>query len=192
MIQLPAPFRLAVSDDIEGILPLAVSTVPGFVETLWSRLAGKDEIPDGFGRRVQKAFVDDGKTIVADIGGQIAAMLVSFPIEDKPNPFVQEVDEMLVPVTTLYSRVPGVWYIHGIATSPSFRGRGLSSKLMVLAEERAVAAGIDEICLLVVNTNLGAIRFYEKRGYVVTASEEFVGCGADTDATEWLLMNKTL
>lgn len=192
MIQLPLPFRQAEPDDIMGILPLAISTVPGFVETLWSRLAGKGEAPDAFGRRVQNAFIDEGNTIVADVDGQIAAMLVSFPIANKPNPFVQEIDEMLAPVTKLYSKVPGVWYIHGIATSSEFQGHGLSSTLMVLAEERARAANIFEICLLVVDTNVNAIQFYRKRGYTVTASEPFVGCGADTEATQWLLMNKPL
>ncbi|WP_170394699.1 GNAT family N-acetyltransferase [Ruegeria arenilitoris] len=192
MSQHPTPFRLAMPSDIEGILPLAISTVPGFVETLWSRLAHENEPADAFGRRVQNAFIDEENTIVADINGQIAAMLVSFMIAEKPNPFVQEIDEMLVPVMKLYSKVPGVWYIHGIAAAPEFQGRGLSSKLMELAEERAIAAGVFAICLLVVDTNQNAIRFYEKRGYAVTASEPFVGCGADTEATQWLLMNKTL
>ncbi len=119
-------------------------------------------------------------------------MLVSFMIAEKPNPFVREIDEMLVPVTKLYSKAQGAWYVHGIATAPEFQGRGLSPKLMVLAEERAIKAGASEICLLVVDTNQNAIRFYEKRGYAVTASEPFVGCGADTEATQWLLMNKAL
>ena len=190
--QPPKPFRFATPDDIESILPLAISTVPGFVETLWSRLADENEPAEAFGRRVQNAFIHEGNTIVADVEGQIAAMLVSFVISKKPNPFVREVDEMLVPVTRLYSKVPGVWYIHGIATAPDFQGSGLSSKLMLLAEERAIAAGVFEICLLVVDTNQNAIGFYEKRGYTVTASEPFVGCGADTEATQWLLMNKSL
>ena len=192
MVELRPPFRLATSDDIEGILPLAISTVPGFVETLWSRLTGEDELPMAFGKRVQNAFVGAKNTIVAEVDGLIAAMLVSFEIEEKPNPFVQEIDEMLVPVVALYARVPGVWYVHGIATSPDFRGQGLSSKLMVIAEECALAAGKSEICLLVVDTNVHAIRYYEKRGYTITASEAFVGCGAVTDAKEWLLMNKSL
>lgn len=192
MPSLPKPFRMADSNDLEDILPLAISTVPGFVETLWSRLAGKGEQPNAFGRRVQNAFIEERNTIVADIGGKVAAMLVSFPISDKPNPFVQEIDEMLVPVTKLYFRVPGAWYIHGIATSPQFRGQGLSSKLMLIADDCAHAAGVSEICLLVVDTNLNAIRFYEKRGFAVSASEAFVGCGANTDAKHWLLMSKAL
>ncbi len=192
MSQIPAPFRLAVPNDVEAILPLAISTVPGFVETLWSRMSLENETADAFGRRVQCAFIDEKNTIVADIDEQIAAMLVSFMIAEKPNPFVREIDEMLVPVTKLYSKAQGAWYVHGIATAPEFQGRGLSSKLMVLAEERAIKAGASEICLLVVDTNQNAIRFYEKRGYAVTASEPFVGCGADTEATQWLLMNKAL
>ncbi|PSL21842.1 GNAT family N-acetyltransferase [Shimia abyssi] len=192
MIQIPPPFRAAKTEDIDCILPLAISTVPGFVETLWSRLSGPEERPEAFGRRVQKAFIDAGNTVVADIEGQVAAMLVSFPIADKPNPCVQEPDAMLVPVTRLYARVPGIWYIHGIATAPAFQGRGLSSKLMTYAEAKARSANVEEICLLVVDTNLNAIQFYKNRGFDITASEDFVGCGANTAATQWLLMSKSL
>ncbi len=192
MSQFPPPFRFATPDDIDGILPLAISTVPGFVKTLWSRLAGENEARDAFGLRVQHTFIENKNTIVADIDNQIAAMLVSFEIEEKPNPFVQEIDEMLVPVTKLYAKVPGAWYVHGIATADGFQGRGLSSRLMLVAEDLAIENSIFDICLLVVDTNEYAIKFYEKRGYAITASEPFVGCGADTEATEWLLMTKSL
>lgn len=54
---LEQPFRLALSEDIPQILPLAPTTVPGFIEHLWSRLANQDETADEFGRRAQAAFV---------------------------------------------------------------------------------------------------------------------------------------
>jgi ribosomal protein S18 acetylase RimI-like enzyme len=63
---------------------------------------------------------------------------------------------------------------------------------MTLAEQLARDAGRPEICLLVVNTNVNAIGFYQKRGYRTAASEVFVGCGAKIDATQWLLMRKPL
>lgn len=56
-LELASPFRLAVPDDVRQILPLAKSTVPGFVDLLWSRLADESETPDDFGRRAQAAFI---------------------------------------------------------------------------------------------------------------------------------------
>ena len=192
MSQIPSPFRHAVPDDVEALLPLAISTAPGFVETLWARLTAEGEAPEVFGRRVQIDFIDKKYTIVAESDKQIAAMLISFPIEDKQKQFVEDVDEMLAPVTKLYATAPGIWYIHMIATSPEFQGHGLSSKLMRLAEEQAIEAGYSEISLLVTDNNENAIQFYRKRGFAVIAQEPLVRCGADTEATQWLLMLKSL
>lgn len=45
-IELASPFRFAVPDNVPQILPLAKSTVPGFVDLLWSRLADESETPE--------------------------------------------------------------------------------------------------------------------------------------------------
>ena len=155
---LKPPFRMASLSEVDEILPLAKSTVPGFVENLWSRLAEEDETVEGFGRRAQQAFIDNGNTIVADVDGTIGAMLISYPMADTPNPHVPGMDDMLRPLMTLFSKAKGTWYLHGIATVPELFGRGLASQLMDIAEHLGKSADRSKISLLVIDTNQPAIR----------------------------------
>lgn len=189
---LEAPFRNATDGDLEQILPLAKYTVPGFVECLWRRLAGENETADDFGFRAQGAFVAERNTIVADFDGRLGAMLISYPMAETPNPHVPGMDEMIKPLVRLFYKAKGTWYLHGIATYPEYSGRGLASRLMEVAEKLGKSAGKPRISLVVIDTNLHAITFYEKRGYSKTASEPIVRKGWETKAKEWILMEKSL
>ena len=191
-IELVPPFRLAAPDDATQILPLAKSTVPGFVKLLWSRLADEGETADNFGHRAQVAFINEGQTIVADRDGCVAAMLISYPMADSPNPHVPGMDDLLRPLMTLFGRAKGTWYLHGIACKPEFSGCGLATQLMHIAEDLGRSAGKSRISLLVVDTNLHAIQFYKRRGYVTTATEPVIKNGWKTSAKDWLLMEKPL
>ncbi|WP_167740484.1 GNAT family N-acetyltransferase [Parasedimentitalea huanghaiensis] len=177
---------------MDEILPLAKSTVPGFVEHLWSRLAEGDETKENFGRRAQSAFINEGNTIVADVDGRIGAMLISYQMADSPNPHLPGMDDMLRPLLSLFSKAKGSWYLHGIATAPEFVGRGLASQLMDIAEYLGKSARRPNISLVVIDTNPTAIRFYEKRGYTTTAVEAVIRKNWKTYAKNWLLMEKAL
>ncbi|MCV2870304.1 GNAT family N-acetyltransferase [Defluviimonas sp. WL0002] len=185
-------FRLATDRDLPAILPLARSTVPGFVDELWSRLAGNGETAEEFGRRAQHAFIEVGQTIVADAADKISAMLISYPMASSPNPHVPGMDDMLRPLMTLFQKAQGTWYLHGIATVPDFEGQGLASGLMHVAEDLGRSAGKSRISLLVIDTNLSAIRFYDRRGYATTATAPVVKKGWQTTAKDLLLMEKPL
>jgi ribosomal protein S18 acetylase RimI-like enzyme len=49
------------------------------------------------------------------------------------------------------------------------RGRGIGSRLMEAVERAAIDAGCARIWLTTTNDNLDALRFYQKRGFVLTA-----------------------
>ena len=130
--------------------------------------------------------------IVADINDSVAAMLISYPMADTPNPHVPGMDDMLKPLIRLFSKAAGTWYLHGLATAPAFAGQGLGTRLMGMAEDLARRGEKNRISLVVVDTNLQAISFYDRRGYATTASEPIVKAGWDTTALNWLLMEKPL
>ena len=50
-------------------------------------------------------------------------------------------------------------------------GKGIGSALMRWADQEAIAAGCDFITLQVVGANEGAIRLYERKGYVHTGPD---------------------
>ncbi|CAN7600096.1 GNAT family acetyltransferase [Devosia sp. LjRoot3] len=58
-------------------------------------------------------------------------------------------------------------WISRIAVSRSHRGSGVGSKLLLEAERRLLALGCVKVNLQVVQSNSGAVAFYEKSGYAI-------------------------
>ncbi|MBO4143854.1 GNAT family N-acetyltransferase [Micromonospora tulbaghiae] len=56
-----------------------------------------------------------------------------------------------------------------VSLAASAPGNGAGSALLAAAEEVAVAAGADRIWLVTTNDNLGALRFYQRRGLRIVA-----------------------
>jgi diamine N-acetyltransferase len=64
--------------------------------------------------------------------------------------------------------------IQRIYVSPSYQSKGLGHQLLTFSEQFAIDKGLDFIWLGVWEHNTNAIRFYEKNGYVIASSHEFV------------------
>lgn len=189
-MELEFPFRYAIPDDAPVAVDLANLTIEGFAAHLWEDLAGEGESPRDFGLRVQQDFIAERRTIVADIKGQIAALMISFKIEPKPKSFMPGMNAGLQPILELHAMVPDSWYIHSVITIPKHRGSGLGSRMMHLAEETGKASDCGNSSLLVLNTN--AIRLYENLGYETLSSKPIVKDGWVNPASDWLLMVKNL
>lgn len=58
-----------------------------------------------------------------------------------------------------------VWEI-AIGVHPDFQGKGIGSKLLEFLDEEGRKHGIRKICLRVLSTNITAISFYKKNGYL--------------------------
>ena len=56
-----------------------------------------------------------------------------------------------------------------VSLAASAPGTGAGSALLAAAEEAATAAGADRIWLVTTNDNLGALRFYQRRGLRIVA-----------------------
>ena len=52
---------------------------------------------------------------------------------------------------------------------PEYRGHGLGTRLMALAERNAAARGFDRTSLIVFEENAGALRLYRRLGYAEIA-----------------------
>ncbi|TWI70306.1 acetyltransferase (GNAT) family protein [Desulfobotulus alkaliphilus] len=60
---------------------------------------------------------------------------------------------------------PNDWYLQAIAVSEKLRGTGTGSKLLAMAEERAISCGAHRITLDVSSANAAALRLYQRMGY---------------------------
>jgi ribosomal protein S18 acetylase RimI-like enzyme len=65
---------------------------------------------------------------------------------------------------------PSEYYVSNIAVFPEFRGRGMGTMLMEVAEREARAAGLAAIVLDVETDNGQAIRLYQRLGFATTSA----------------------
>jgi ribosomal protein S18 acetylase RimI-like enzyme len=61
-------------------------------------------------------------------------------------------------------RAPGSFYVCSLAVLPDFRGRGIGTRLLSIADSRARRAGIGKLSLHVFEGNTEAVRLYERNG----------------------------
>jgi GNAT superfamily N-acetyltransferase len=105
--------------------------------------------------------------LMAEDQGQAQGMMHAYPIElpgDAAAP-PQPVDAVLKPYAEL--EAPGTLYIAGIAVWPDCRGRGVGTRFLEAARERARGLGLRELSLLCFAGNTGARRLYDRAGFVV-------------------------
>jgi [ribosomal protein S18]-alanine N-acetyltransferase len=74
----------------------------------------------------------------------------------------------------------GAGYVVTLDVAPAWRRQGLAGMLMERVETEARAAGCGVLVLHVFDGNAGAVRFYERLGYVLVGREAgFYGDGVD-------------
>jgi ribosomal protein S18 acetylase RimI-like enzyme len=162
--------RPARKDDCGAIARLYSISSDGVADYVWSCIAepGQSLLEVGRKRyeREESQFSYRNCRVVT-AGDDVVGMLVAFPMDEGPVAADPDPDPVLAP----YSRLedPGSYYICGVALLPEYRGQGIGTRLMALAEEEARERGLPRLSLIVFERNEGALRLYERLGYVETA-----------------------
>jgi GNAT superfamily N-acetyltransferase len=196
-VTAPAPsFRPARKADAASLAVLVDIAGEGGPNYMWSTLAAPGQSTLEVGR--ERARREEGgfsyrNAIVAEIGGEIAATLVGYRLDD---PYdlggLDEPHELVRPLVRLEARAAGSWYVNVLATFPEYRRQGIGSRLLEIAEERARAEGAPALSVIVGGWNEAAARLYANAGYSALAREPailFPGCPHRGD---WVLMVRPL
>ena len=162
--------RPATKDDCGTIAALYSISSDGVADYIWTKLAGPGEDILEVGR---KRYEREGSAfsyencVVVENEGQVVGMLVAFPMRIDPSEV--EDDPVLIPYGKLEE--DDSYYICGMAMFPEFRGCGMGTKLLALAEQHAIERGFDKLSLIVFEQNTGARRLYERSGFSEIARE---------------------
>lgn len=192
-----ADFRLrkAVPADGPVLAELLNAAGEGLPSYLWSQLAGPGEDPMEVGAR--RAAASSGgfsyrHAHIAMVGNELAGMLLGYAL---PDPYddseLGDAPPVVRPLLELEAQVPGSWYINAVAALPQFRGRGVGTFLLNIAEFLARAAGSSVTSLIVAEDNAGAVRLYERLGYETLDRRPVHAYPGCHHAGDWLLMRKS-
>jgi ribosomal protein S18 acetylase RimI-like enzyme len=187
------PARKADAAALAALIDIAGEGIPLF---LWSRMKVPDQSVFEFGRA--RAAREDGNfsyrnATVVETDGEVAACLVDYQLAD---PYdigdLDKLPDVVRPLVELEAKAPGSWYINVLAAFPEYRGQGIGTRLLALAEERGRQHKATSASMIVASANAGALRLYARVGYEEIARARVVtypGCAHDGD---WVLLVKPI
>jgi len=167
--------RAATKTDCGTIAALYSISSDGVADYIWTTLAqpGEDILEVGR-RRYEREDTDFSyrNCVVVEHEGEVIGMLVAFPMLVEGNTDDGDSDPVLAP----YGRLEcyNSYYICGMAVFPEYRGQGIGTRLLQLAEKNAHAMGFGTMSLIVFERNNSAKRLYEHFGYQEIAREAVV------------------
>lgn len=84
------------------------------------------------------------------------------------------------------------YYLANMAVLPEYQGRGIGTRLLANAEEKAKQVGIEKCSLIVDTENPSARRLYERFGYQVVFTKTYPGPAEDAHAGYYRLVKEVV
>jgi ribosomal protein S18 acetylase RimI-like enzyme len=128
---------------------------------------------------------------MAEVDGEVVGMLLGYRKPDAFEPVPAKVTGFMRPIEELEAEANGRWFISMLGVHKDWRGRGVGSALLGVADTKRTETGASGLALIVEDANAGARRLYERQGYAVGARRKMVKfAGSGAAGEDWLLMVK--
>lgn len=161
--------RPAHREDSRRIAELIRIAADGVADYIWSTLAapGEDLLDVGT-RRYAREGVGFSylNAVLAEHDGAVVGFLLAFAMPPRANTEETEADPILRPYAEL--ELPGSLYIAGIGVQEGFRRRGIATRLLAVARERARVEAMDGMSAIIFAANTASRRLFQGQGFVVT------------------------
>jgi ribosomal protein S18 acetylase RimI-like enzyme len=194
MNELNIQIRDATLADAHALAELINYAGEGLPLYLWERMTQPGENAWDVGRR--RAKREEGSfsyrnTLIAERDETIMACLIGYPLAAVPEPIDYEaMPAMFVPLQELEDLAPDTWYVNVLAVYPEYRGRGIGSRLLDVAEQLALQADKGGLSIIVSDANSDAQRLYERKGYSQTAKRPMVKEQWHNAGQSWVLLTR--
>ena len=128
---------------------------------------------------------------MAEVDGEVVGMLLGYRKDDGFEPVPANVTGFMRPIEELEAEANGRWFISMLGVHKHWRGKGVGSVLLEVADGKRQETAAGGIALIVEDANEGARRLYERRGFGVTDRRPMVAYpGGSRPGRDWLLMVK--
>ena len=170
---LDITLRPAVQQDAADLAKLIDIAGEGIPSWLWAQSAqsGQSALDVGMARalRTSGGFAYTN-AIVADRGGAVAGMALTYPIDAAPTDDPADLPAPIAPFVALEAQSVGTWFVNALAVRAGARGAGIGSALMAQVEAMARQAGYAALSIQVYSQNTGAVRLYRRIGFRLATS----------------------
>ena len=190
MIGSTKEIRRARPEDAPVLVELINMAGEGLPLAAWQAMAGPGEDAWDVGRarvRGEEAGTSHRNGWVLELDGSLAGVIFAYSQPDTPKDIPPDLPAMFRPIQELENEAPGTGYVYILATLPHFQGQGVGTTLLDHAERYRGPKGMS---IVVSNGNPGAMRLYQRCGYVERARRVMVKQGWENPGTEWVLMVK--
>ena len=157
--------------DLAKLIDIAGEGIPYW---LWTRACVEGQHPLEIGmeraRRTYGGF-SFRNALIAELSSQPMGMVLSYAITEAPPEDPDDLPAPIAPFVALEKLSIGTWFINALAVFDGGQNRGIGTRLIAAAEDLARANGFDEMSIQVYSQNTGAVRLYERNGYVAVARE---------------------
>lgn len=168
-------FRPAKKIESRKIAELFSISSEGVADYIWEISAASGENPLDVGQTRYEntdSNISYKNCTIAEYKGEIIGMLVAYPMFVNKNRDLTGTDPVLLPYEKLEE--DNSYYICGVAVAEKFRGKGVGSAFMDIAEIKARELGFSKLSLIVFEQNTGAKKLYDRLGYFEAARERIV------------------
>jgi ribosomal protein S18 acetylase RimI-like enzyme len=189
--------RPARKSDASDIALLVNVATHGGIARSW---AANEEAADTYDPieigRLQMLEDDDtfnwrNATMAETADGEIVGMLLGYREPDDARPLPSDPAPFMVPLLQLEAAAEGRWFISMLGVHIRWRGKGVGSRLLDVAEEKWPGTAARGLALIVEDVNEGARRLYQRHGFSVRTSRPMVRFpGSTAPGEDWLLMVK--
>jgi ribosomal protein S18 acetylase RimI-like enzyme len=128
---------------------------------------------------------------MAEVDGEVVGMLLGYRKPDAFEPVPDNVTGFMRPIEELEAEAHGRWFVSMLGVHVDWRGRGVGSELLGVADAKRAETGAAGLALIVEDANEGAVRLYARQGYAVGSRRKMVMFpGGGRAGGDWLLMVK--
>jgi ribosomal protein S18 acetylase RimI-like enzyme len=188
--------RAAHKSDASEIALLVNIAVHGGIARGWAadKAAAGTYDPIEVGRR--EMMKDDTafgwrSVTMAEVEGEVVGMLLGYRKPDAFKPVPDTVTGFMRPIEELEAEASGRWFASMLGVHVGWRGRGVGSALLGVADAKRVETSAAGVALIVEDANEGARKLYERLGYAVGSRRKMVKfAGSGAAGEDWLLMVK--